>query len=464
MKIYDKTKIIGEPAIILKSKTHTGILQLLYINPFFPYTAKDNLCYTAIQNLYLEKGNVIVKAYERLLKYVVVRTPSDENSDTVPSSKCQFDLAYLLEEEMKALGLTDVYLDDQCYLYGKLPATEGLENKPAIGFIAHMDTVSDFCDHDITPVITENYNGEDLVLGTSGLTLSTETFPHLKDLKGRTLITSDGTTVLGADDKAGIAEILTVIEQLQEQNIPHGPICVAFTPDEEIGTGASHFDVERFGADYGYTLDGDTAGEIQYENFNACKACFDITGVSVHPGSSKDTMINASLVAMEINSLLPGMETPRGTEDYEGFYHLVSMSGDCSKAQLNYIVRDHDKNYFEARKRTLTLIEKNLNAKWGEGTVKLTLTDQYKNMAEIIAGCMHLIDNAKQACENAGIEALILPIRGGTDGCQLSFKGLPCPNLGTGGHAYHGPYEHITIEGMDKAVAMVTELVKLYTK
>lgn len=405
-----------------------------------------------------------MKAYERLLKYVVVRTPSDENSETVPSSKCQFDLAHLLEEEMKELGLTDVYLDDQCYLYGKLPATEGLEDKPAIGFIAHMDTVSDFCDHDITPVITENYNGEDLSLGTSGLTLSTETFPHLKDLKGRTLITSDGTTVLGADDKAGIAEILTVIEQLQEQNIPHGPICVAFTPDEEIGTGASHFDVERFGADYGYTLDGGTEGEIQYENFNACKACFDIAGVSVHPGSSKDTMINASLVAMEINSLLPAMETPRGTEDYEGFYHLVSMSGDCSKAQLNYIVRDHDKNFFEARKRTLTLIEKNLNAKWGEGTVKLTLTDQYKNMAEIIAGCMHLIDNAKQACENAGIEALILPIRGGTDGCQLSFKGLPCPNLGTGGHAYHGPYEHITIEGMDKTVAMVTELLKLYTK
>ena len=405
-----------------------------------------------------------MKAYERLLKYVVVRTPSDENSETVPSSQCQFDLAHLLEEEMKELGLTDIYLDDQCYLYGKLPATKGLEDKPAIGFIAHMDTVSDFCDHDITPVITENYSGEDLALGTSGLTLSTETFPHLKDLKGRTLITSDGTTVLGADDKAGIAEILTLIEQLQEQNIPHGPICVAFTPDEEIGTGASHFDVERFGADYGYTLDGGTEGEIQYENFNACKACFDIAGVSVHPGSSKDTMINASLVAMEINSLLPGMETPRGTEDYEGFYHLVSMSGDCSKAQLNYIVRDHDKNFFEARKRTLTLIEKNLNAKWGEGTVKLTLTDQYKNMAEIIAGCMHLIDNAKQACENAGIEALILPIRGGTDGCQLSFKGLPCPNLGTGGHAYHGPYEHITIEGMDKAVAMVTELVKLYTK
>lgn len=405
-----------------------------------------------------------MKAYERLLKYVVVRTPSDENSDTVPSSQCQFDLARMLEQEMKDLGLSDVYLDDKCYLYGKLPATAGLEDKPAIGFIAHMDIVADFCDHDITPVITENYNGEDFPLGNSGLVLSTETFPHLKNLKGRTLITTDGTTVLGADDKAGIAEILTMIETLTTQNIPHGPICVAFTPDEEIGTGAAHFDVERFGADYGYTLDGGTEGEIQYENFNACKACFDIAGVSVHPGSSKDTMINANLVAMEINNMLPGMETPRGTEGYEGFYHLVTMSGECGKAQLNYIVRDHDKNFFEARKNTLRLIEKNLNEKWGEGTVTLTITEQYKNMEEIIAGCMHLIDNAKQACENAGVTPLVIPIRGGTDGCQLSFKGLPCPNLGTGGYAYHGPYEHITIEGMDKAADMVLELVKLYAK
>lgn len=405
-----------------------------------------------------------MKAYERLLKYVVVRTPSDENSETVPSSQCQFDLARILEQEMKELGLSDVYLSDTCYLYGKLPATPGLEDRPAIGFIAHMDTVADFCDHDIKPVITENYNGEDLPLGDSGLTLSVETFPHLKDLKGRTLITTDGTTVLGADDKAGIAEILTMIEILKEEKIPHGPLCVAFTPDEEIGTGASHFDVERFGADFGYTLDGDTEGEIQYENFNACKAVFDITGFSVHPGSSKDTMINASLIAMEINALLPGMETPRGTEDYEGFYHLVNMSGECGKAQMTYFVRDHDANFFEARKNTLRLIEKNLNEKWGEGTVVLTITDQYRNMAEIIAGCMHLIDNAKLACENAGITPLVLPIRGGTDGCQLSFKGLPCPNLGTGGHAYHGPYEHITVEGMDKAVDMVLELVKLYAK
>ncbi|MBC5744082.1 peptidase T [Lachnospiraceae bacterium MD308] len=405
-----------------------------------------------------------MKAYERLLKYVVVRTPSDENSETVPSSQCQFDLAKILEAEMKELGLKDVHLDDQCYLYGNLPATAGYEDKPAIGFIAHMDTVADFCDHDIVPVLTENYSGEAMEIAESGLILSPEIFPHLASLKGRTLITSDGTTVLGADDKAGIAEILTMIERVQKENVPHGKLCVAFTPDEEIGTGASHFNVKEFGADYAYTMDGDTEGEIQYENFNACKACFDIKGFNVHPGSSKDAMINASLVAIEINNMLPGCETPRGTEEYEGFYHLVSMSGECASAQLNYIVRDHDKNLFEARKKTLSLIAKDLNEKWGEGTVTLTITEQYKNMAEIIAGCMHLIDNAKIACEAADVTPLVIPIRGGTDGCQLSFKGLPCPNLGTGGHAYHGPYEHITVEGMDKSVDVMMELVKLYAK
>ncbi len=403
-----------------------------------------------------------MKAYERLLNYVVVRTPSDENSEAVPSSRCQFELAELLEKEMKQLGLVDVHLDGQCYLYGKLPATPGYEDRDSIGFIAHMDTVADFCSSEIHPVITENYDGKDLALGDSGLILSPQTFPDLESLKGRTLITSDGTTILGADDKAGIAEILTMVERLQDENIPHGQICVAFTPDEEIGTGASHFNVEEFGAKYAYTLDGDTEGEIQYENFNACKASYDITGVSVHPGSSKDTMVNACLVAMEINSLLPGMETPRGTEGYEGFYHLTGMSGDVTKAQLNYLIRDHDRTFFEARKNTLRLIEKNLNEKWGEGTVKLTITDQYKNMSEIIAGCMHLIENAKKACETAGVTPIVIPIRGGTDGCQLSFKGLPCPNLGTGGHAYHGPYEHITAEGMDKSVDVLMELVKLY--
>ena len=365
---------------------------------------------------------------------------------------------------MLAIGIADAHVTEYCYVYGTIPATPGLESKPKIGFIAHMDTVSDYCDHDIKPIVHENYDGGDLALGTSGRTLSVKDFPHLPSLKGRTLITTDGTTVLGADDKAGIAEIMTMAERLIKENIPHGTICIAFTPDEEVGAGTAHFDVEKFGADFAYTLDGDSEGEIQYENFNACKADFEITGFGVHPGSSKDTMINACLVAMEINQMLPGCETPRGTEDYEGFFHLTNMSGDVTSAELHYIIRDHDKDYFEMRKNTLRLIEKDLNAKWGEGTVKLTITEQYKNMSEIIAGCMHLIENAKQACVNANVAPQILPIRGGTDGCQLSFKGLPCPNLGTGGHAYHGPYEHITVEGMDQATDIVLELVKIYAK
>lgn len=403
-----------------------------------------------------------MKAYERLLNYVVIKTPSDEESVTTPSSACQFDLAVKLKEEMIQLGLSDVVLDDKCYLYGKLPATAGYENVPAIGFIAHMDTVSDFSSGTITPVITKNYDGGELKLGNSGLTLSPKDFPHLESLKGRTLITSDGTTILGADDKAGIAEILTMVEYIILENVEHGPLCIAFTPDEEIGMGAEHFNLSQFGADYAYTVDGDTEGEIQYENFNAAKAEFTIKGFNVHPGSAKDTMINASLVAMEINNALPTMETPRDTEDYEGFYHLISMSGDVSKAHLSYIIRDHDITVFEARKKTLKHIEKIINEKWGAGTATLTMTDQYYNMASIIKDCMQLIDKAKEACLKAGVKPLILPIRGGTDGCLLSYKGLPCPNLGTAGHAYHGPYEHITVEGMDMVVNTLIELVKCF--
>lgn len=403
-----------------------------------------------------------MRAYERLLKYVVVRTPSDENSQTVPSSPCQFELADLLVTELKALGIDNAYVDDKCFVYGKLAATPGLESATKLGFIAHMDTVADFCDHDITPVITENYNGEDLVLGTSGRILSVKNFPHLPSLKGRTLITTDGTTILGADDKAGIAEIMTMLERIITEKIPHGQISIAFTPDEEIGSGAQSFHLESFDADFAFTLDGDTEGEIQYENFNACKADFEITGFNVHPGSGKDTMINASLIAMEINSLLPGTETPRDTADYEGFYHLISMTGEVACASLQYIVRDHDASLFEARKTTLRHIEKIMNEKWGTGTVHLTLTEQYRNMAEVVASCMHLIENAKSAAEAVGITPLVIPIRGGTDGCQLSFRGLPCPNLGTGGHGYHGPYEHITAEGMDLATDIVVELVKQY--
>ena len=405
-----------------------------------------------------------MKAYERLLNYVVVRTPSDENSTTIPSSKCQFDLAKILVKEMDALGIEEVYMDDQCYVYGKIPATKGYEDKTKLGFIAHMDIVSDFCDHDITPIVTPNYNGKDFPIGKSGRTLETKTFPELSSLKGRTLITSNGTTILGADDKAGIAEILTMVERLRNEKIPHGPLRVAFTPDEEIGTGAAHFDVKKFDATYAYTMDGGPEGEIEYENFNACKASFEVTGFNVHPGTSKNTMINASLVAMEIDSLLPNAETPRDTEGYEGFFHLASMTGQVASATLNYMVRDHDKNLFEARKNTLLHIEKIMNEKWGKGTVKLIITEQYRNMSEIIATCMHLVSNAKIACEKIGLTPIVKPIRGGTDGSQLSFKGLPCPNLGTGGYGYHGPYEHITAEGMDIATDMLIELVQLFAE
>ena len=401
---------------------------------------------------------------DRFLKYVGYGTQSDPNTGLNPSTPGQMEFAHVLKEEMEAIGIQEVELDEFGYVMGVIPSTVERET-PAIGFIAHMDTSPEMSGRHVNPRIIENYAGNDIVLNKEkGIVLSTEEFPELMNYVGQTLITTDGNTLLGADDKAGIAEILTMIEHLNEENIPHGPIRVAFTPDEEIGTGASHFDVERFDADYGYTLDGDTEGEIQYENFNACKADFVIKGFNVHPGSSKDTMINASLVAMEINNALPSMETPRGTEDYEGFYHLVSMKGEVGEAELHYIVRDHDKLLFEAKKKTLRLIEKDLNEKWGEGTVTLTITEQYRNMAEIIETCMHLIDNAKQACENADVTPLVMPIRGGTDGCQLSFKGLPCPNLGTGGHAYHGPYEHITVEGMDQTVDVAVEVVKLYAK
>lgn len=405
-----------------------------------------------------------MKPYERLLKYIAIRTPSDEKSSTVPSSTCQFELAHHLLRELFTMGITDVKVDTQCYLYAHIPPTPGYEDRPKIGFIAHLDTVSDFCDHRILPEIHEDYSGWDLPLGTSGRILSPDMFPHLRELKGRTLITSDGTTILGADDKAGIAEIMTMAERILDENIPHGPISIAFTPDEEIGMGAAHFNVEEFGADFAYTLDGATEGEIQYENFNAAKAEFQITGVNVHPGSSKDIMVNASLVAMEINSMLPANETPRDTDDYEGFYHLTDMTGDVGNAVLRYIIRDHDAEKFRERKAVLQDIEKRINEKWGSGTAILIITDQYRNMAEIISGCMHLIENAKKACQNVDIMPLVLPIRGGTDGAQLSFKGLPCPNLGTGGHGCHGPYEHITVEGMEASCRIAIELVKIYAR
>lgn len=406
-----------------------------------------------------------MKAYERLLQYVKINTKSDETTGTIPSTACQFDLANLLVEEMKAMGIEDAHVDNQCYVYGHIPATPGCESAPKLGFVAHMDTAPDYSGEHVSPIITENYNGEDLPLGSSGKVLEVSRFPHLSSLKGRTLITTDGTTLLGADDKAGVAEILTIAERLLAEDIPHGPISIGFTPDEEIGCGADAFDVDTFAADFAYTLDGSVEGEIQYENFTAAKATFHVNGFNVHPGSSKNTMINASLVAFEINSMLPNFETPSFTEDYEGFYHLIQMSGCVTSAELDYIIRDFDDHLLTARKNTLTLIAKIINEKYGKGTVTLEIADQYQNMRSIIedTGCMHLIENAKIACESIGITPIVEPIRGGTDGARLTYMGLPCPNLGTGGYSFHGPYEHITVEAMDAVVDMVIALIKLYS-
>ena len=373
-------------------------------------------------------------------------------------------LADQLAEEMKALGVSDVRVEDKCYVYGKIPATKGYEGKTKLGFIAHMDTVSDFADHAVNPIVHENYDGKDLKLADSGRTLEVSVFPHLPSLAGRTLITSDGTTVLGADDKAGVAEIMTLAEALLAGEIPHGPISIGFTPDEEIGEGPDFFDVPGFDAEFAYTVDGGTEGEIEFENFNAAGAKFTVTGFNIHPGGAKDTMINAIAVASEIQSLLPEAESPRNTEGYEGFYHLTSMSGDVAHAESEYIIRDHDAEKFAAKEENLRRIEKAMNEKYGEGTVKLEIKEQYRNMAEKIRPCYHLIENAEEAARRAGMEPIVLPIRGGTDGARLSFMGLPCPNIGTGGYACHGPYEHITVEGMEKTMAMLKELVKIYAE
>ncbi len=403
-----------------------------------------------------------MRAYERLLKYVKIYTTSEEESGNTPSAQREFDLGNLLAEELKEIGVENVRITEQCYVYGEIPATPGYEQVPALGFIAHMDTAPDFCGEGVKPQIIGDYEGNDIQLGQSGRVLSCKAFPDLCALKGRTLITTDGTTLLGADDKAGIAEIMTMAEQIILEKIPHGKICVAFTPDEEIGEGADHFDVEGFGAKYAYTVDGGAENEIEYENFNAAGAQIEITGLSVHPGDSKDTMINAALVAMEFNQMLPSGETPRGTSGYEGFFHLTDMSGDVSEAKLSYIIRDHSAAHFEVRKEQMQHIADLLNEKYGQGTVKLVIKDQYRNMREKIEDCMFLIDYAKQAVQEAGLQPKEVAIRGGTDGARLSFMGLPCPNLGTGGYAFHGPFEHITTEGMDYTVNILKGIIKAF--
>lgn len=405
-----------------------------------------------------------MRAYERFLNYVPVWTTSDETSDTVPSADRELVLARMLVEEMKGLGIADARVDDKGYVYGHIPATPGCEDKPSLGLVAHMDTVADASGENIKPQIIENYDGKDVVLKGSGDILKVDEFPYLAELKGRTLITTDGTTLLGADDKAGIAEILTVAEEIIKEGLPHGKICIGFTPDEEIARGAKHFDVEGFCADYAYTLDGDEEGEIQFENFNASTAFITIHGVSVHTGSAKDVMVNSQTIATEIHQMLPVNERPETTEGYEGFYHLVSVQGNVTTTKMKYFIRDFDRRSFDARAQKLRDIAEEMNKKYGEGKVKVEIVESYYNMREKIEPCMQLINYAKAAIEHAGITPIVSPVRGGTDGARLSFKGLPCPNLGTGGHAFHGVFEHITVEGMDKAVLIVKDIIRQFAE
>lgn len=401
-----------------------------------------------------------MKVQERLLKYVSYWTTSEDNKDVIPSTDRQFVLADVLAEELKELGLEQVKRDEHCYVYGLLPATKGYENKKAMGFIAHMDTAPSFSGKDIKPQIIENYDGKDVVLPGNGDVIKVSDFPHLTSLKGRTLITTDGTTLLGADDKAGIADILTAVEEVIAEKVPHGDIWIGFTPDEEVGAGADLFDLDYFKAEYAYTVDGDYEGEVAYENFNAASAHFTIQGVNVHPGSAKDIMVNAASIACEIQSLLPEQETPEHTEGREGFYHLDEMHGDVNEAHLDYIVRDHDSEIFEKRQQVLREIEGKMNQKYGADTVTLKLTESYRNMLEVIEKNFFVVENAKKAIQAVGLEPISLPVRGGTDGARLSFMGLPCPNLGTGGYAFHGPKEHVTVEGMETVVKIIKEIIK----
>lgn len=397
----------------------------------------------------------MMKVQDRLLKYVAYWTTSDEAGSVIPSSEREFALGRELKQELEDLGLSRVILTDHCYVYGLLPATSGMEDRKAIGFIAHMDTAPDYSGENVKPQIIENYDGSDILLKGSNTYLKVSDFPTLETLTGRTLITTDGTTLLGADDKAGIAEIMTALEQIITEGTPHGDIWIGFTPDEEIGAGADLFDFDYFKADFAYTVDGDYEGEVAYENFNAASADFIIHGVNVHPGEAKDIMVNAALLATEIVSRLPKAETPAHTEGREGFYHLTDMSGDVAFAKLSFIVRDHDKDIFESRLNLLRTIEVEMNQEYGAGTVELTITHSYENMLSVIEQHMDVIERAQNAIRESGLEPISRPVRGGTDGARLSFMGLPCPNLGTGGYGFHGPYEHISVEGMETAVRII---------
>ena len=399
---------------------------------------------------------------DRFIRYVTVDTESDPTSDTTPSTAKQWDLANALVEELKHIGLQDVTIDDNAYIMATLPSNVP-HQVPTIGFISHFDTTPDFTGKDVKPQIIENYDGKDIVLNKAqNIILSPSYFEDLLLYKGQTLITTDGTTLLGADDKAGITEIVSAMEYLvQHPEILHGKIRVGFTPDEEIGRGAHKFDVEKFGAQWAYTMDGSQVGELEYENFNAAGALVSIKGKIVHPGYAKGKMVNSMYIATDYINSLPRLETPEHTQDRQGFFHLYSVKGEVDSTQLQYIIRDHDKEHFEARKKMMLKLADELNSQLGEKCVSVEIKDQYFNMREKIEPVMHIVAIAEKAMQQAGIKPLIKPIRGGTDGSQLSFKGLPCPNIFAGGHNFHGRFEYVPVESIQKAIEVIVNIVQL---
>ena len=397
---------------------------------------------------------------ERFIKYVTIDTESDPNNPAFPSTENQWDLAHVLVEDLKVIGMQDISLDENCYIMATLPSNVG-HNVPIIGFVSHMDTSPDFTGKNVKPQITENYQGNDIILNKEkNIMLSPDYFEDLLQYKGQTIITTDGTTLLGADDKAGITEIITAMEYLiQHPEIKHGTVRICFTPDEEVGKGAHLFDVEKFGAEWAYTMDGSQIGELEYENFNAASAVVTITGKIVHPGYAIGKMINSMQIANEFMSLLPEAEVPEKTTDYQGFFHLHDLNGTVEKTVLEYIIRDHDLELFAKRKNVLQNIADKLNKRAGQNLIEITIKDQYFNMKEKIVPVMHIVDLVEETMIDLGITPLIKPIRGGTDGSQLSFKGLPCPNIFAGGHNFHGRFEYVPAESMVKAAEVIVGIV-----
>jgi len=405
------------------------------------------------------------KLLERFLRYVAIDTMSDENSETCPSTEKQYNLLNLLKKELEEMGMKEVAIDKNGYVYATLPSNTD-KKVPVIGFISHVDTSPDMSGENVKPQIHKDYNGEDIILDkANNIILSTALFPELKKLKGHTVITTDGSTLLGADDKAGIAEIMTAMDYLiNHPEIKHGTVKVAFTPDEEIGRGVDKFDVKKFGAEYAYTMDGGSEGELEYENFNAAKLTVKIQGRNVHPGYAKDKMLNSMLIAMEYNQMLPVNMRPEFTKDYDGFFHLIKMEGTVENSTIVYIVRDHDREKFEAKKVMAAKVGDFLNGRYGNDVVKVELVDQYFNMREKVEPVMHIVENAKKAMELAGVKPRVMPIRGGTDGSKLSYMGIPCPNIFAGGMNFHGRYEYVSLNTMQKAVEVIIKITEIYAK